>query len=107
MLDALLGVAPRGRLCGLKTANAGRRLLFRDVTAALEARPGAAWAESVGEGLEAARAEVARGEADAILVTGSFHTVGEALVALDIATPGQPYERPAPEVPAVAGGAPR
>jgi dihydrofolate synthase/folylpolyglutamate synthase len=107
MLDALLGVAPRGRLCGLETANAGRRLLFRDVTAALEARPGAAWAESVGEGLEAARAEVARGEADAILVTGSFHTVGEALVALDIATPGQPYERPAPEVSAVAGGAPR
>lgn len=105
MLDALLGLARHGRFCALATASPGRRLSARDVSAALEARPGIAWVESVEEGLEAARAVVADGEADAILVTGSFHTVGEALVALGLAAPDQPYEPSAPELPARAAAA--
>jgi dihydrofolate synthase/folylpolyglutamate synthase len=93
MLDALRRIAPRGRLCGLATANPGRRLSAADAEAALGARPGVAWAGSVGEGLAAARADVEAGLADAVLVTGSFHTVGEALAALGFATEGEPYER--------------
>ena len=91
MLDTLLALAPRGWLCGLATANAGRRLTAAETSAALADRPGAAWVESVGEGLSAARRRVEGGEADAILVTGSFHTVGEALVALGLASPEEPY----------------
>ena len=37
------------------------------------------------------RRRVEEGDADAILVTGSFHTVGEALVALGLAGPEEPY----------------
>lgn len=106
MLDVLLRLAPRGRLCALATPSPTRRLTAAAAAGALAARPGVAWAASVAEGLAAARADVSAGVADAILVTGSFHTVGEALVALDIAAPGLPYE-PAPrEAPAsVAAGA--
>jgi dihydrofolate synthase/folylpolyglutamate synthase len=93
MLDALRRIAPRGRLCGLATANPGRRLSARDAEAALAVRPGVAWAETVGEGLTAARADVEAGGADGVLVTGSFHTVGEALAALGFAAEGEPYER--------------
>lgn len=100
MLDALLGLARQGWLCALGTASAGRRLSARDVSTELDARPGVQWVESVGEGLDAARADVATGKADAILVTGSFHTVGEALVTLGFAATDQPYERPALELPA-------
>ena len=95
MLDALRRISPRGRLCGLATANRGRRLSAADAAAALDARPGVEWAESVGEGLAAAGADVLAGRADAVLVTGSFHTVGEALVALGFGTDGEPYERAA------------
>ncbi|MGH7566513.1 MAG: hypothetical protein ACREK2_06765, partial [Gemmatimonadota bacterium] len=102
MLDALLGIASRGRLCGLATANPGRRLLAGDAGAALAVRPGVTWSESVGEGLDAARADVAAGAADAILVSGSFHTVGEALIALGLAAPDHPYEPSAPKLPARA-----
>ena len=107
MLDVLLGLAPRGWLCHLGTANSGRRLTADAAAAALTARPGVEWARSVAEGLAAARADVAAGAADSILVTGSFHTVGEALVALGAASPDRPYEpapREAPAVAAVAAG---
>jgi dihydrofolate synthase / folylpolyglutamate synthase len=99
MVDALTRFAPRGWLCGLATANPGRRLSAPDAAAAIAARPGIAWAESVDEGLAAARADVEAGLADAVVVTGSFHTVGEALLALGFATEGQPYERPASRRP--------
>ena len=102
MLDTLRRIAPRGRLCGLATANPGRRLSADQAAAALAARPGVEWAESVGEGLAAARADVEAGLAQAVLVTGSFHTVGEALVALGLATEGEPYERAAAPPPVAA-----
>ena len=95
MLDALRTLAPRGWLCGLESASPERRLGQVEAGPALAERPGVRWAASVGEGLAAARSTVAAGEADAILVTGSFHTVGEALVALGLATPDRPYERAA------------
>ena len=98
MLDALLAFAPRGWLCGLESASPGRRLGEEDARPAIAERPGVTWAGSVGHGLDAARSAVTGGQADAILVTGSFHTVGEALVALGLATPDQPYERSARDV---------
>jgi folylpolyglutamate synthase/dihydropteroate synthase len=104
MVDALLRYAPRGRLCGLATANPGRRLSAPEAAAAIAARPGIGWAESVAEGLAAARADVEAGLADAIVVTGSFHTVGEALLALGFATEGEPYERPAARPPVATRG---
>ena len=102
MVDALRRISPRGRLCGLATANSGRRLSARDAAAALAGRSGVEWSESVAEGLAAARADVVAGLAEAVLVTGSFHTVGEALVALGLATEGEPYERPAAAPPVAA-----
>ncbi len=107
MLDALLGLAPRGRLCGLETANAGRRLGMEEAAPALAQRPGVRWSETVGGALEDARADVVAGTADAILVTGSFHTVGEALVALGVAARGRPYEPAVRERPAVGAGGDR
>jgi len=101
MLDALLALAPRGRLCALETAGPDRRLTSDVATPGLAVRPGVEWARSVEEGLGAARSEVAAGEADAILVTGSFYTVGEALVALAMAEPGRPYESAPREMPAI------
>jgi folylpolyglutamate synthase/dihydropteroate synthase len=68
----------------------------------LAGRPGVVWSESVAEGIAAAREDVKAGLAEAILVTGSFHTVGEALVALGLATEGVPYERPAAAPPVAA-----
>jgi hypothetical protein len=73
----------------------------------LHARPGVRWSETVGDALEDARADLAAGAADAILVTGSFHTVGEALVALGLAVPGRPYEPAERERPAVSAGGAR
>jgi folylpolyglutamate synthase/dihydropteroate synthase len=105
MLDALLRLARRGRLCGLSTANAGRRLTDENTAAALSARSGVTWVDSVEAGIDAARADVAAGDADAILITGSFHTVGEALVALGFAAPGRPYEPSMLGLPAGAGAA--
>ena len=102
MLDALWRIAPRGRLCGLATANPGRRLSARDAGVSLAGRPGVVWSESVAEGIAAAREDVKAGLAEAILVTGSFHTVGEALVALGLATEGVPYERAAAAPPVAA-----
>jgi dihydrofolate synthase/folylpolyglutamate synthase len=104
MLDALLSLAPSGRLCGLETANTGRRLGIEDTAPALAARADVRWWETVGDALEDARADVAAGTADAILVTGSFHTVGEALVALGFAAAGRPYEPVGRERPAVSAG---
>ncbi|HJR54114.1 MAG TPA: Mur ligase family protein [Gemmatimonadota bacterium] len=104
MLDALLRFAPCGHLCGLATANPGRRLSAREAAAALASRPGIAWSESVGEGLAAARKDVEAGLADAVLVTGSFHTVGEALLALGLASDGEPYERMAAAPPVLTRG---
>ncbi len=102
MLDALRRIAPHGRLCGLATANPSRRLSAREAAAALAARPGIVWAESVREALAGARMDVAAGLAEAVLVTGSFHTVGEALLALGFATDGEPYERMAAAPPVAA-----
>jgi folylpolyglutamate synthase/dihydropteroate synthase len=102
MLDTLLDLAPSGRLCGLETANPGRRLEEEAAAPVLRERPGVLWSPSVGRAVGEARAEVAAGAADAILVTGSFHTVGEALVALGIAAPRRPYE-PSPRERPAAG----
>jgi dihydrofolate synthase/folylpolyglutamate synthase len=96
MLDALVAIAPRGWLCGLATANSGRELSAAATAGALASRPHVSWAESVSEGLAAARDRVVAGDADAILVTGSFHTVGEALVALGVARADEPYARAGP-----------
>jgi dihydrofolate synthase/folylpolyglutamate synthase len=98
MLDALTPVVARAWLCDLATA--GSRRLAREVAAAEIERRGVAWA-TVGEALAAARAVVAAGEAGFVLVAGSFHTVGEALVALGLAAPDEPYE-PAWSAPALA-----
>lgn len=110
MLDALLGLAPRGWLCGLASANPGRWLGPEEARPAIAERPGVAWADTVGQGLDAARAAVGAGDADAVLVTGSFHTVGEALIALGLAAPDTPYEPAAREIAEFAalahGGAP-
>ncbi|HUP01240.1 MAG TPA: Mur ligase family protein [Gemmatimonadota bacterium] len=93
MLDRLEPAAARVWLCGVETASADRRLGSREAAPLLAARPWVVWADSVAEGLAAARAAVAVGEAEQVVVTGSFHTVGEALLALGLATPGEPYMR--------------
>jgi dihydrofolate synthase/folylpolyglutamate synthase len=105
MLDALCALAPRGRLCDLASASPGRRLSAADAAPALASRPGVAWSAGVPQALAAARADVAVGMADAILITGSFHTVGEALVALGIAAADRPYD-PAPRERPLATAAP-
>jgi dihydrofolate synthase/folylpolyglutamate synthase len=102
MLDALSPVAAHAWLCDLATA--GSRRLAREVAAEGIARRGIAWAESVEQALAAARAAVAAGEAGFVLVAGSFHTVGEALVALGLAVPGEPYEG-TPRAASPEGGA--
>ena len=101
MLDALLPVASRAWLCGLATAGP-RRLARQEAEREIGAR-GVAWAESVAEALDLARGAVRSGEAGFVLVAGSFHTVGEVLVALGLACEGEPYapDRPSP-VPAGA-----
>jgi dihydrofolate synthase/folylpolyglutamate synthase len=93
MLDALAPATARAWVCGLETAGA-RRLMREDARAEVEGR-GMTWSETVAQALAAAGDEVARGKAGFVLVAGSFHTVGEALVALGIAAPGEPYA-PAP-----------
>lgn len=90
MLDALAPAAARVWVCDLATA--GARRLAREDAASELARHGAVWAGRVAEALAAARATVERGEASFVLVSGSFHTVGEALLALGLAEPGEPYE---------------
>lgn len=96
MLDALEPAAARAWLCGLETARPERRLTEPVAAAGVAARHWVEWADDVTTGLAAARAAVAAGEAGRIAVTGSFHTVGEALVALGLARPGEPHRRTAP-----------
>jgi dihydrofolate synthase/folylpolyglutamate synthase len=103
MLDTLLDLAPRGRLCALETASPTRRLEAAAAAPALAERPGVRWAESISAAIEEAREDVEAGVADAILVTGSFHTVGEALVALGRGRPGRAYERPARALATASG----
>jgi len=102
MLAGLDPVAARIRLCGLASAPPDRAL---DPAAAASGLDGVEPALSVEEALHAAREEVAAGEADAVLVTGSFHTVGEALVALGMARAGEPYTPSAPAAAVAAGRA--
>lgn len=91
MLDALEPVAAGARLCGLVTPPSDRLLGRRAAARGIAARPWVEWADSVADGLAAARAAVESGGARAIVVTGSFYTVGEALLALGIARKGEPY----------------
>jgi dihydrofolate synthase/folylpolyglutamate synthase len=97
MLDALLPAAARAWACDLETA--GPRRLTRAEAEPVIAARGIAWAGTVAEGLAAARAAVLAGDAAFVLVAGSFHTVGEALVTLGVAREGEPYT---PERPALA-----
>ncbi len=89
MLDALRPAASRTWICDLATA--GDRRLTRSAAMPEILQRGAAWAASVAEGLAAAQGAVRGGEAGFVLVAGSFHTVGEALVALGLAADGEPY----------------
>ncbi|HUP18828.1 MAG TPA: Mur ligase family protein [Gemmatimonadota bacterium] len=91
MLDALEPAASRAWLCGLATAPADRRLEEGAAARGVAMRPWVEWAGSVAGGLAAARGEVAAGRAERIVVTGSFYTVGEALIALGVARPGEPW----------------
>lgn len=102
MLAALAPVTARGWLCGLETAEAGRRLARADVDRGLAGHPRIGWADTVAEGLAAARAAVAAGEAGHVVVTGSFRTVAEALLALGLASQGEPYVRAAARLEAVS-----
>lgn len=101
VLDALEPVTARAWLCGLETAPPTRRLSEIAARPGLAARPRVEWAADVATALAAARAAVESGAARRIVVTGSFHTVGEAMVALGLAREGEPARRPAP------AGAPR
>lgn len=96
MLDALEPAAARAWLCGLETAPAERRLTEAAAARGVGARDWVEWAPDVVAGLGAARELAAADEAGRIVVTGSFHTVGEALVALGLARAGAPHRRPAP-----------
>ena len=91
MLDRLRGVAIRAWLCDLKTAPESRRMQHTRVRNTLGLRPWVRWSDSVTEGLDHAMSVVRRGDAEFVLVTGSFHTVGEALVELRLAESGTPY----------------
>ncbi len=92
MLDRMAPAASGVWLCRLAGARPERRLERPDVEPELDARPWAEWTDSVREGLSAARRAVLAGRARRVVVTGSFYTVGDALVALGAATPGEPYE---------------
>lgn len=91
MLDRLRSVASRGWLCGLRTAPESRRMEHARIRNTLALRPWVRWSDSIAEGLESARSVVRGGDADFVLVTGSFHTVGEALVDLGLVSAGTPY----------------
>jgi dihydrofolate synthase/folylpolyglutamate synthase len=90
MLDALAPLTASAWLCELATA--GDRRLAREAAEEAVERRGIAWAPDVAFALRMARAEVERGRAACVLVAGSFHTVGESLVALGLADPAEPYE---------------
>lgn len=91
MLDTLEVVTERMWFCGLTSALPRRRVSAEDGLRAVAGRRGAEWADDVGAGLESARAAARRREVDSIVVTGSFHTVGEALVVIGAAREGKPY----------------
>lgn len=57
----------------------------------LALRPWVRWSDSIADGLERAMSVVRSGDAEFVLVTGSFHTVGEALVDLRLASADTPY----------------
>lgn len=101
MLDALEPIAARAWLCGLETARPERRLTGLQAAPELAKRPWVRWAETVTEGLTEAHASVAARESSQIVVTGSFHTVGEALLAQGLAETGEPYV-PGTQAPAGA-----
>ena len=93
MLDRLSAVASRVWLCGLRTARPERRLGAAEAAPLLASRPRVHWVETVDEGLSRAGEAVTAGAAEQVVVTGSFHTVGEALLSLGVAIPGEPYAR--------------
>ncbi len=94
MLERLAVPGGRGWLCGLADAPPDRRL---ERPADLGRWPGLRWADSVAEGLAEARRMAVEGGPDRILVTGSFHTVGDAMRALGKTGPGPLYRAPAAE----------
>lgn len=91
MLDVLEPAATRVWLCRLESATPERRLTEAVAARSIAARPWVEWSESVVTGLAAARRLAESGEAGGIVVTGSFYTVGEALLALGMAEAGEPY----------------
>jgi folylpolyglutamate synthase/dihydropteroate synthase len=91
MLDRLRSVVSRGWLCGLRTAPEARGMEHAHVRNTLALRPWVRWSDSVADGLERAMSVVRGGDAEFVLVTGSFHTVGEALVDLGLAEGDTPY----------------
>jgi dihydrofolate synthase/folylpolyglutamate synthase len=99
MLDRLQSIASRAWLCDLETAPESRRMQQTRVRNTLGLRPWVRWSDSIADGLERAMSVVRSGGAEFVLVTGSFHTVGEALVELRLAKPGTPY---APKEPGYA-----
>ncbi|MGH7550737.1 MAG: bifunctional folylpolyglutamate synthase/dihydrofolate synthase [Gemmatimonadota bacterium] len=92
MLERLSSLGGRGWLCGLTDAPPDRRL---GRPPGLGRWPWIRWADSVAEGLAEARREAAGGQVGRILVTGSFHTVGDAMRALGRSGPGSLYRVPA------------
>lgn len=92
MLDRLALPGGRGWLCGLADAPTDRRL---GRPGGLRRWPWLRWADSVAEGLAEARRVAAAGGGDRILVTGSFHTVGDAMRALGKTDPEPLYRAPA------------
>lgn len=81
-------------VCGLETAPANRRLDRRRFEEG--AVEGVEWVETIADGLEQAKEAVVESDADFVLVTGSFHTVGEALVATGLAAPASPFRSSSP-----------
>ncbi len=94
MLDRLAALGAPGWLCRLAEAPPDRRL---ERPPGLGRWPWLRWADSVAQGLAEARRTAAGGSAGRILVTGSFHTVGEAMRALGRTGPGPLYRIPAAE----------
>lgn len=103
MLEALEPAAARVWLCRLESATPERRLTEAVAARPVAARPWVEWSESVVAGLAAARRLAESGEAGGIVVTGSFYTVGEAVLALGMAEAGEPYAGLRRGAPAEAG----
>lgn len=91
MLDRARRTAKEVWLCHLNTAEPDRRLHRSDAEQALRTRSDVRWAESVSAGFSAGIDQVRRGFAELVVISGSFRTVGEGLLAAGIGIEGEPY----------------